>query len=66
MTRPKKEACPRCGAPGEELSVYTYENGWRHVECDGCHYMGPGEGNIVQAIRSHNARSRAKTEADAA
>lgn len=59
MTRPKMCACPKCGAPGASLAVYTYENGWRHVECDACYYLGPGGGSIVQAIRAHNQHVQA-------
>jgi uncharacterized metal-binding protein (TIGR02443 family) len=55
MSYPRKKPCPECGAPGDDLAVYTYENGWRHVECDDCGYLGPGAGNALQAIRSHNA-----------
>ena len=55
MTYPNIVACPRCGAAGDTLLVCTYDNGWRHVECDRCHYMGDGAGNILAAIRLHNA-----------
>lgn len=54
MTYPKMKPCPKCGDP--DVSVYTYENGWRHVECDECHYLGPGAGNIRQAIQDHNLK----------
>ena len=47
--------CPTCKSD-EYIAVYTYENGWRHVECTKCNYLGPGEGSIRQAINSHNAR----------
>lgn len=60
MTAPKIKDCPKCDAPGDCLAVYTYDSGWRHVECDGCYYLGPGAGNIVQAIRLHNARVSAR------
>lgn len=55
MTYPKMKPCPICGQ-ADTLEVYKYENGWQHVECDlnACGYMGPGEGSILQAIRSHN------------
>lgn len=56
MTNQKIKACPDCGRAGEELTVYKYDSGWKHVECDGCYYFGPGEGSIRQAIKSHNAR----------
>lgn len=55
MTYPKIRPCPDCGNAGDELGIYAYDNGWRHVECDACYYLGPGEGNITQAIWSHNA-----------
>ena len=53
-TNPKIKPCPRCGTT-DDISVYSYENGWKHVECDKCHYLGPGEGSVRQAIKSHNA-----------
>lgn len=54
-TNPKIRPCPQCG--NEAVSVYGYDNGTKHVECDCCHYLGPGEGSIRQAIKSHNARA---------
>jgi hypothetical protein len=54
MTYPKMKPC-KCGNP--DVAVYGYENGWKHVECDKCHYLGPGAGNIRQAIRDHNERT---------
>lgn len=54
MTYPRIRPCPKCGDP--DLAVYTYDNGWKHVECDECYYLGPGEGSKLQAIRSHNQR----------
>ncbi len=51
MTYPKLKPCPRCGS---ELSVYTYENGARHVECNDCQYLGPAMSSIMAAIRLHN------------
>lgn len=54
MAYPKKKPCPKCGEAGSELSVYTYENGARHVECDNCYYLGPAACNILSAIRLHN------------
>jgi hypothetical protein len=60
MAYPKIKPCPHCDNAG--LAMYGYECGefglqvnW-HVECDDCHYMGPG-GNKLQAIREHNARA---------
>jgi hypothetical protein len=64
MTCPKIMPCPNCGAPGTDLSVYTYENGWRHVVCCECSYLGPGAGNIIQAIRDHNQRSMQKAKGE--
>lgn len=64
MTYPKIAACPKCGASGDDLTVYTYESGWRHVECDDCYYLGPGEGNILQALRAHNERARHLTQGE--
>lgn len=55
MTPPKSKPCPTCHTD-EHLSVYRYDNGTRHVECDRCWYMGPGEGSIRAAIKAHNER----------
>jgi Zn ribbon nucleic-acid-binding protein len=63
MTYPKMKPCPRCG--NEDLAVYTYENHGRHVECDKCHYLGPPEGSIRQAIKSHNERCAAPVSSPA-
>lgn len=52
MSYPKIEPCPRCG--NDDVEVYHYDNGWHHVECDGCQYLGPGEGSATAAIKSHN------------
>lgn len=57
-TYPLIKPCPKCGTC-EHLSIYRYENRWRHVECDECQYLGPGEGNIRQAIKSHNEKCAA-------
>lgn len=53
MTAPKIKPCPKCGTD-EFIGVYSYENGWKHVECDKCFYLGPGEGSKLSAIKSHN------------
>ena len=58
-TNPKIKPCPTC-KNDEHLAVYTYDNGWRHVECDKCFYLGPGEGTVRQAIKSHNAKFEAR------
>ena len=50
MTYQKMKPCPRCDG---DVSVYSYDGGWKHVECDKCGYFGPGEGSIKQAIKSH-------------
>lgn len=54
MTYPKIKPCPKCG--DDDLEVYEYDHGWRHVECDlnACGYMGPGAGSVLGAIRAHN------------
>ena len=54
----KMAPCPKCGKD-ELLAVYAYECGVKHVECNGCWYLGPGEGSIRQAIKSHNERCAA-------
>lgn len=56
MTYPKLKPCRKCGT-ADDLAVYRYESGTKHVECDGCWYLGPGEGSILAAIRSHNERA---------
>ena len=55
MTLPKIKACPTCKTD-LHLAICTYDNGWRHVECLECNYLGPGEGSKLQAVRSHNRR----------
>jgi len=55
MTNPKIKPCPKCGCG---LSVYKYDSGWCYVECNNCFYLGPGEGSVKQAIKSHNAASQ--------
>lgn len=64
MTYPKIKPCPICDQT-DQMDVYTYENGWKHVECDRCFYLGPGEGRIRDAIRSHNAHRDEKATSDA-
>ena len=65
MSNPKMKPCPTCKTD-EDLSVYSYDHGWKHVECDKCFYLGPGEGSIKQAIIQHNARQEiAETLSDA-
>lgn len=54
MADPKMNSCPKCDSD-EALAVYKYDNGWQHVECDDCFYLGPGSGNRRDAIRLHNA-----------
>lgn len=49
---PNMKECPKCG--NDALAVYVYD-GWHHVECDECHYFGPGEGSAKEAIESHNS-----------
>lgn len=56
---PKLQPCPNCKTD-EHLAIYTYDNGWRHVECDGCFYLGPGEGNKLQAVKQHNELQASK------
>jgi Zn ribbon nucleic-acid-binding protein len=62
-TNPKMQPCPRCGS-ADHLAVYSYETSHaRHVECDKCFYLGPGEGSIRAAIKAHNERALAKAKA---
>ncbi len=61
-TNPKIRPCPYCGLD-DRLAVYIYDSGWRHVECLRCNYLGPGEGSIRQAIKSHNERRDQKAAA---
>lgn len=57
MSNQKIEPCQKCSS--NDVTVYKYDSGWRHVECDECFYLGPGEGSIREAIRSHNRPIRA-------
>lgn len=53
MTYPKIKSCPKC--QNGDMGLYGYGE-WGttwHVECDDCHYMGPGD-NKLNAIRRHN------------
>lgn len=56
MSIPKIKPCPQC-QNGDYIAVYRYENGWRHVECTKCNYLGPGEGSILAAVIEHNRRA---------
>ena len=59
MTYPKIKPCPDCG--NSDMSMYAYGD-WGttwHVECEDCHYMGPGD-NKLMAIRRHNENVRAR------
>ena len=47
-------SCPICDTKDYLELTKTY-NGWRHVECFKCNYMGPGEGTMKLAIDGHNA-----------
>lgn len=58
MTYPKIRPCPECGS--DNVTVYETEYRWKHVECDDCFHLGPGEGRKGQAIKSWN--DRAQTE----
>lgn len=62
MTNPKPKACPICKSD-DRIFVYKYDSGWRHVECISCNYLGPGEGSVKQAIKSHNERVSALSPA---
>jgi hypothetical protein len=42
MTYPKMKPCPKCGNIYTELYGYGDWGTTWHVECDECHYMGPG------------------------
>lgn len=59
MTFPKVKPCPNCGSIYTELYCYVDWGTTWHVECDECHYMGPG-GNKLQATREHNELFAAK------
>jgi Zn ribbon nucleic-acid-binding protein len=56
MSNPKIKPCPKCRTT-DHIGVYKYDSGWQHVECDKCHYFGPGEGSARAAIISHNAKT---------
>lgn len=53
MSYPKIKPCPKCG--NDDLPMYCYGEGFGtwHVECNDCHYLGPGD-NKLNAIRRHN------------
>jgi Zn ribbon nucleic-acid-binding protein len=53
--------CPTCKT-ADYLGVYKYENGWLHIECDKCFYMGEGFGNKKQAIKAWNTRFKEEKE----
>lgn len=57
-TNQKIKSCPTCQSD-DNIEVYKYDSGWRHVECTKCNYLGPGEGSVRQAIIAHNERMRA-------
>lgn len=59
MTYQKMKPCPECGSD-DQLDVYCYDHGGRHVECNKCHYLGPCAGSIRVAIKLHNDRVLAK------
>lgn len=54
MTVPNPKPCPKCQG---QISVYTYDSGWRRAECDTCDYIAEPAGNILQATRNHNQRA---------
>jgi hypothetical protein len=63
-TNQKIRPCPQCGS-ADDVAVYKYDNGWCYVECNNgfnavgkksCRYLGPGEGSVRQAIKSHNEK----------
>jgi Zn ribbon nucleic-acid-binding protein len=54
MSYPKIAACAECRT-GDNVDVYKYKYGWKHVECERCGIQGPGERRILDAIRSWNA-----------
>lgn len=56
MTLPQLKPCPDCGS--DNVNVFTYENGWRHCECNHCWKLGRGEGSMLAAIRWWNAQER--------
>ncbi len=58
MTAPKLKDCPACG---HQITVYTYDSGWRRAECDHCDYIAEPAQNIIQAARNHNSRAESTT-----
>jgi Zn ribbon nucleic-acid-binding protein len=61
--KPRIAACPNCKTDAF-IAVYTYDSGWRHVECDKCYYLGPGEGSVLSAIRAHNTKTNRAENAE--
>jgi len=54
-TLQKLKPCPKCKTD-EHLAIFTYESGWRHVECNKCFYFGPGKGSKREAVAAYNNR----------
>lgn len=52
MAYPKMKPCPNC-KDTDNLNVFNYD-GWRHVECTKCNYLGPGCTSFLWAIKHHN------------
>ena len=55
MTIQRLKPCPNCETD-LNLAIYSYDSGWKHVECTKCNYLGPSEGSKVAAARAHNER----------
>jgi len=52
--------CPNCNII-DNLSVYKYDHGGKHVECNNCFYLGPCASTVKDAIKEHNALVKAKS-----
>lgn len=47
------------------IAAYKYDNGWWHVECLRCDELGPGEGQLRQAVKSWNNCAQDGSQLDA-
>ena len=58
---PKMKPCAKCKTD-EGLAIYTYEGGWKHVECDICMYLGRASGSMRGAVLNHNEEMDKRNE----
>ncbi len=56
-TNQKIKPCPYCG--NDDMSMFRYDPGNWHVECEDCNYLGPASGSQRWAIKLHNEEHEA-------